>query len=307
MESELLPDVRKFLDDLNKNGPYNYDVEHIRRAAAFLPAMDCPPKPLTVIKDLEAECSIGKIKFRFFDRRETRAPCPILIYFHGGAFVAGSIVSHTTICTELADYLDIPVVLPEFRLAPEYTFPAAIDDCEAFSRFIANSPTIIDREVTGLVVAGDSSGGTTAIVISQILRDNPARVPVILQAPLYPLPNPEGEYYSVVKFAEGYYGTKETHEIYKKVYNPIIDDPRFSPILGKHHDMPKTVIVTCEYDMHRDSGRDYATKLIQHGNKVTFLEFKGMIHAFAGFRKLIPSAELAFEQVLSHIRTNLEE
>ena len=83
--------------------------------------------------------------------------------------------------------MDLPVIAVDYRLAPEAPFPAAPDDCEAATRWIASNPAELGRQATGLIPMGDSAGGNLAIVTTNALSKKPADVPVILQVPLYPV------------------------------------------------------------------------------------------------------------------------
>jgi acetyl esterase len=88
----------------------------------------------------------------------------------------------------------MPIVSVEYRLAPEHPWPAGVEDAIAAARWIAESPEALEREVTGLVSAGDSAGGNFAIIVALALRDEPAAVPVLAQWPIYPAADPAKGY-----------------------------------------------------------------------------------------------------------------
>lgn len=301
----MKPDVQQFLENLNaaSSGAALTSYLDYRESVKSVPLMDAEPVPMKFIKDIE----YNDIKMRVFDRRENRGPSPVVVYFHGGGFVGGNAESHGSICTAIADYLDIPVILPEYRLAPEHPWPAQPDDCEMITRYIATSPEQLEREVTGLVLCGDSGGATLSIIVSQALRDSPAQVPVLLQAPICPLVDIEGSYPSKDLYGNGgYYYTEEAVNFFKQFYKADMKSHRMSPLFGKHHDMPPTVLATAELDLSRDAAREYAKQLIEHGNKIIYHECKGMIHGFAVFRRMLPSAKIYIDEVLELMRATLE-
>lgn len=301
----MKPDVKKFLDNLNaaSSGAALTSYLDYRESVKSVPLMDADIVPMAFVKDVVIE----GINCRLYDRRLARGPSPIVIYFHGGGWVGGGIQSHEPICTMIADYLDIPVLLPEYRLAPEHPWPAQADDCEMVSRYIASSSHLLEREITGLVLCGDSGGATLAIITAQALRDVPAQLPVILQAAICPLVDPEGDYLSRETYGRGgYYYTEEAGNFFKQLYKADMTSPRASPLLGKHQDMPPTILATAELDLSRDAAREYAKQLITHGNRVIYHECKGMIHGFAVFRRLLPSAKIYMDEVLELIRATLE-
>lgn len=296
----LLPDVSSFLDMVNKKIAQNTtttedEITKFRRLVDNNANTDIPPK-LMRTQDLISDKGLP---FRSY-HPVTDYTGPVIVYLHGGGNIAGGIVSHNSICSEFAYHLNVPAFLPEYRLAPDNVFPTQNDDCEDFCRYVANM-----ENVNGLILVGDSSGATIVISTAQRLRDNPAKVPVILQVPLYPLPDPDGEYESMDLFKSGYFTSKLSHDNRRKFYKPIVNDPRFSPLLGEHHDMPKTVLVTTEFDMSRDSVREYAKQLIDNGVDLRYLEFKGTIHGFAVLRKIIPSSSIYLQTVIDAAKNML--
>lgn len=297
-----LSDVASFLNEVNakiakKSASTENEVERFRRLVDGNVNTDLPPRQMKTI-DLDGD----GIKFRFYQPVESYEG-PVIVYLHGGGNIAGGITSHNSICSEFAYQLGIPAFLPEYRLGPEFLFPTQNEDCENFCRYVAGSNLGI--KITGLILVGDSSGGTLVISTTQALRDNPAKVPVVLQVPLYPLPDPDGEYESMELFASGYFTSKLSHDNRRKYYQPIISDPRFSPLKGDHHDMPATVLVTTELDMSRDSVRQYAKELQEHGTNIRYLEFKGTIHGFAVLRKIMPSSVTYLAYVIEAVKNML--
>jgi acetyl esterase len=140
-------------------------------------AGEADPLRLAVIRDLTAPGPAGPVRVRLYDARETRAPGPMVVFFHGGGFVIGDLDTHHAFCTEIAAALDLPVVAVDYRLAPEHPFPAAPDDCEAVTRWVATSPAELGRTVTGLILTGDSAGGNLTIVTTLCAAGGGARHP----------------------------------------------------------------------------------------------------------------------------------
>ncbi len=143
----------------------------------------------------------------------------------------------------------------------------------------------------GLVVSGDSAGGNLAIVVAAALRDRPAAVPVIVQAPIYPATDATRHYASFDSFADGYLLTRETMAWFGGQYRPVADDPRFSPLAGELAGLPPAVIVSAGLDPLRDQARAYAAALALAGVAVTYQEAAGNIHGFATLRRAIPSSQ----------------
>lgn len=268
--------------------------------------VEADPRPLAVIRDLACPGPAGDIPLRLYDAREQREAGPVILFYHGGGFVIGNLESHHALCTEIAAEMDLPVVAVDYRLAPEAPFPAAPDDCEAATRWVASSPAALGRTVTGLIPMGDSAGGNLTLVVANALADSPADVPVTMQAPIYPVTSDVVEDASRNQFAEGYLLTASTMDWFHAQYAGGADDPRNFPILhGKPACVP-TVLCTAGLDPLRDSGRKYAARLIDLGTDVSYLEFHGTIHGFANLRKAIPSAQADLHAFLSAMKNMLE-
>ena len=288
------PDVKGFLDYLNNvPGPkmHELDAPTARQIyVAMKEVADLPLGELAVVKDLTIPGPAGNIPARLFDARDTREPGPAAVFFHGGGFVIGNIESHATFCAEMARVLDVPVVSVDYRLAPEHRWPAAPDDCEAAARWVADSPEALGRTVTSLILSGDSAGGTLTIVAAMDLRDNPAKVPVIVQAPIYPAADTSKMYPSYEQFAEGFLLTRASMDWFNDAYRADVTHMRGSPMAGGLEGMPPAVIVTASLDPIRDQGRAYAGALIAQGIPVVYREAAGNIHGFITLPKAVPSS-----------------
>jgi acetyl esterase len=306
------PDVRAFLDYLAAaNSPTIRELGHIEARKVTLAMRDLADAPLgelAVMRDFSIPGPHGgEIGLRLFDARETRGPGPALVFFHGGGFVVGSIESYAPLCAEIARLLDLPVISVEYRLSPEHPWPAAPDDCEAAARWVATSPAELGREVTGLVLAGDSAGGTLTIVTALALRDHPAAAPVIAQWPIYPATDLGGRYPSYDHFGDGYFLTHDGMLWFNECYQPDFLHWRASPMRRDQHGMPPTLLLTASLDPLVDQGRSYASALIAAGVPTVYREAAGNIHGFLSLRKAIPSSAYDLRGALTALRAMIEE
>lgn len=289
------PDAKQFLDYLNNvPGPrtHQLDAPAARALFAAMPGVaDLPAGDLAIVRDLSIPGPSGPIPARLFDAVDRREPGPVVLFFHGGGFVVGSVDTHAPACAEIARVLNVPVLSVEYRLAPEHRWPAAPDDAEAAARWLASNPPELDRAVTSLVVMGDSAGGNLAIVTAMALRDAPAAVPVIVQAPLYPAADMSRAYPSFDAFAEGYLLTRDTMTWFADAYAADLPHARTSPLAHDLAGMPAAVVVTASLDPIRDQGRAYAAALATAGVPVVFQEAVGNIHGFLNLRRAIASSQ----------------
>ncbi|MFN2100523.1 alpha/beta hydrolase [Altererythrobacter sp. MF3-039] len=303
-------DVKALLDLLAQAGAPPIDEQTLEEARAGYLALhtmaDRPARELAVIKDLSCPGPGGDIPLRLYDTREEREPGPVIVFYHGGGFVIGDLDTHQNLCTEIAHHMDLPVVAVDYRLAPEHPFPAAIEDCEAATRWIAGSPAELGRSATGIVTIGDSAGGNASIVIAQQLAKAPAPVPVVLQVPIFPLAADATDTPSLAENADGYLLTARTMDFFTANNAADYNDSRAIPMLGDLTKTPPTVLATASLDPIRDSGRIYAAALANLGIDLVFLEMKGATHSFTNLRQAVPSYQADTESIFAAMKLMLE-
>jgi acetyl esterase len=305
------PDVTMFLTFLNSvPGPRMHELSPTEARAAMItmgPLAEAPTGALAVIRNLDIPGAAGAIPARLYDARNDRGPGMVMVFFHGGGFVIGDLDTHESYCAEAARQLDLPVIAIDYRLAPENPWPAAPDDCEAATRWIASSPAELGDTVTGLIISGDSAGGNLAIITTMALRDAPAAVPVIAQFPIYPVVDDSNEWGSYHEHGAGKLLTVETMDYFMNAYAPAAGHPRAAPLGLDHAGMPPTLVLTASLDPLRDQGRAYAGALIAAGVPTVYREAVGTIHGFINLRKAIPSANDDVAGALAALKTMIAE
>jgi acetyl esterase len=314
-EHYVRPDVRAYLDALEaKPRPPLTDalIAFIRGLPpGALPSQDLPVGELETNRTLAMPgpggAGAGAIKLRMFDARAERGPSPVVIFYHGGGFAVGSIDTHAALAAEIARHLDLPVVSVEYRLAPEYPFPAAPDDAEAAARWIVTNGAAFERTFTGIILCGDSAGGTLAAVTSLALRDHPAAQPVVLQLLMYPRTDFATVFDSQRFFDQGYALSRADMAYCDQAYRCEVENWRASPARADQRGLPPTLIATAALDPLRDDGRAYAARTIAAGVPTTFREFEGTIHGFATYRAQIPSARRDLAAILDAAASMLRE
>ncbi len=293
------PDVQAYLDNMAKSPrpPMNAaTIAMIRKIppaqiAQMMSGAEKPLGALAVDRTLSMPGPAGPIELRLFDTKAERGPGPVLVFYHGGGFVVGSIGTHAPLAAELSRQLDVPVVSVEYRLAPEHKWPAAPDDAEAAARWVAGNGKALAREVNALILSGDSAGGTLTLTTALALRDKPAAVPVKLTIPLYPMADASRPYPSTKAFGAGYGLNAPDIDFFETSLAANQNSPRHSALLADLKGFPPTVIATASLDPLRDGGRAFAAKLIAAGVPTNYYEAQGNIHGYATFRKAIPSAQ----------------
>jgi len=304
-EPFIRPDVRKFLDyieSLNRPKGHEVGAEAARKMmVASRHAFEPPASEIAVVKDIS-----GPVPMRLYDTRDERGPGPLLLFIHGGGWVIGDLETHEPFCIDVAIELDVPVVAVDYRLAPEFPFPAAFEDSLAAARWVASAPAELGRKPTGLFLAGDSAGGNLSAVVSAALRDDPADVPMLGQWLIYPAADPTVRYPSYEQFSEGHLLTKESMDWFEESYAGPKGDWRYSPLLKGAAGLPPTFITTAGLDPIRDQGRAYAARCAEAGVETIYWEAPGTIHGFLNLRKGIPSGQEDFARCLRYLKPWVE-
>jgi len=199
------------------------------------------------------------------------------------------------------------VIAVDYRLAPENRWPAAPDDCEAVARWVAESPEALGRQVTGLVLAGDSAGGALTVITALALRDQPAAVPVLAQFPVYPLVDKVDQFASYHALNEGYVLTAASMDWFDDCYQADLSHWRGAPLRASQEGMPRTLVLTAGLDPLRDQGRAYAAATSLAGVPTVYREATGTVHGFVCLRKILPSAQKDVADALAVLKTLIAE
>jgi len=228
---------------------------------------------------------------------------PALVYFHGGGWTIGDLDTHDVLCRQLALGARCVVISVDYRLAPEYPFPAAVDDCFAATRYVADHAAKLG--IGALAVGGDSAGGNLAAVVSLLARDTGAPA-IAFQLLIYPATDQRLGSPSHERNAQGYLLTRDAIEYFRRAYLPKADDWtdwRASPALVKSHArLPPALVVTAGYDPLLDEGRAYAERLKAAGVSVEYREYADMVHGFILFGGVLDTANAAVADCCTALR-----
>lgn len=254
------------------------------------------------ITDLRIDLDGFGCAARLYDPAPDRPDDPVLVYFHGGGFVLGDIEAYDGQSRQIAARTGIKVLVPDYRLAPEHPYPAAVRDAIGVVRWVGRGGLGVVPSV--LLVGGDSAGGNLAVTsTAAAIVDG---IKVAGQLLLYPaldisLHLDRSRYPSVQLFAEGYFLDRAVQEWFFRQYLPAPEralEPRASPMLAQLVEVPKTVIVTAGFDPLRDVGDAYHRRLRVAGHVSRLLCFDQLLHNFLGFSGVIDAASDAFDQIL---------
>ncbi|MXR51726.1 alpha/beta hydrolase fold domain-containing protein [Halovenus sp. WSH3] len=278
------PQVEQFLqlyDSMDVPELHELSPPEAREVQEQLSQAD-PDIDLPTVEDRTIDGPDGEIPIRLYDPRTEETETPLILFYHGGGFVVGSLDTHDGPCRKLAAETGYPVVSVDYRLAPEHPFPAGLNDCYAALEW-ASETDELGIDSGQIVVAGDSAGGNFAAAVSLLSRDRDGPE-IAAQVLVYPVTGDAAETDSYDQNGEGYFLTTETMEWFHDQYldDPIDEGniyvaPRLAADLS---DLPPATVVTAGYDPLRDDGALYAERLRDAGVEVSHHNFGGMIHGF---------------------------
>jgi len=221
----------------------------------------------------------------------------LLVYFHGGGYVVGSLDSVDSFCRLLCHKSGMAVLSVDYRLAPENPYPAALEDARAVWQWLQESrspsATLISEsdgrlqlpQKLPLLVAGDSAGAHLCISLCLSLRDAGLPLPAG-QILLYPVTNMASfDTPAYEQFGSGYILETKDMEWFRSCYLPdtsLWSHPLLSPLVSADPaGLPPALVLTSEFDILRDEGEAWAGRMHQAGVPVVACRMPGVIHGFA--------------------------
>ena len=238
------------------------------------------------VRDLTVAGEVDDLPARLYRPEGAADGGPVIVFFHGGGWVIGSIDSHDNLCGRMAAESGCTVVSVEYRLAPEAKFPAAAEDAYAATAWVAKHGADLGVDAGRLAVAGDSAGGNLAAAVSLMARER-GGPDIAFQLLIYPVTDLSEDYPSHAENAPlGYLLGPKSMSWFAEHYVGGVEgvDWRAAPITAESFDgLPPALVVTAELDPLRDEGEAYAAKLEAAGVAAQTYRGEGMCHGFLSF------------------------
>jgi acetyl esterase len=236
-----------------------------------------------------------------------------VFFLHGGGWVLGDLRTHMKFICELAIRSRSVVAFIDYPRAPEHPFPLPLEACITALTEVLESAESLQLDRTRFAIGGDSSGGnlTAALIFSLIERKLPLPARQIL---LYPVTNHDWTTPSYKEFRSNPNLSQATMEWFWNNYlaeKSLGADPRVSPLQAANEifaQFPPTLLITCEYDVLRDEGEQFAAHLIRAGVDVTALRWLGALHGFLVTESLSAStsAQTCIDAIAQYLRRAFE-
>ncbi len=292
----LNPAIEGLLAMMAQAPAIDFDTATVDAARAIFdnPLAFGEPPAVEAVKDIKITLPGRSLDARLYVPEGAGKRPGLIVYFHGGGWVIGTIDTHDVPCRALARSSGAAILSVAYRLAPEHPYPIPADDCYAATVWAVENAAQLGIDASKLAVAGDSAGGNLAGAVAIMARD--ASGPQIAhQLLIYPVTdydfdrpsygaNGGGDYYlstvGMKWFWDHYLGARAPADA------PLAVILRQSDLSG----LPSATVITAEYDPLRDEGDAYATKLSAAGVSVDGVCAPGMIHGFFNMVQIVPDA-----------------
>jgi acetyl esterase/lipase len=220
-----------------------------------------------------------------------------ILYLHGGAFVTCSPATHRGVTSRLAKLSGSTLFAPDYRLAPEHPFPAALDD--ALACYLALQEQGFTPE--NIVLAGDSAGGNLALSLCLTLCDRGLSQPVRLAliSPWADLTLSDLASVSDDPFLNASWLAQASAAY---LQGRQAREPLVSPLYGDLSGLPPTLIHSASDEILRNDSRRLAAALARAGVSTIHREFAGMWHGFQLYAHLVPDAAEALGEMARFAR-----
>jgi acetyl esterase len=287
-------------------------VAMVRQGYAGTADLGGEPERVARVEDRQIPGPGGTVPIRVYQPRPggSGGPQPVLLWFHGGSFIAGGLDTHDRPLRALANRLGFPVLSVAWRLAPEHPYPAGVEDAYAALLWAAegDAPDLA-IDPARIAVGGDSAGGAVAAVLAQLARDRGGPA-VAFQALLYPNTDLAGDGSTYPSWAEndGRILTRADMERNFALYANGADraQPGLSPLRAPSlSGLPPAFVVTGEADPQRDEGEAYAARLRGVGVTVEHARYPGMIHGFFQMAGVLDAGRDVLDRTAAALRRAL--
>jgi acetyl esterase len=280
-----------------------------QQARAMMEQMRVPvqEEPVHEVRDVSIPGPLGPIPARLY-RPSAANNLPVLLWFHGGGWVIGSVDGSDPTARSLANQSGCAVVSVEYHMAPEAKFPGSVEDCYAATKWVTDNSASLGINPAKVAVGGDSAGGNLAAAVAIMARERGG--PAIgFQLLVYPVTDHNFDTPSYAANGNGYLLTIGSMRWF---WNHYLNDAseghnhhasviRTASLAG----LPPALVITAEFDPLMSEGEAYGERLKQAGVPVTCTRYDGMIHGFFGMAAALEDAQKAVAQASAALKSAL--
>jgi acetyl esterase len=246
----------------------------------------------------------GDLRLRIYLPGQPSSP-PVLAFFVGGGWILGPTEASDAVCQRLALATPCAVATVGYRLAPEHPFPAAVEDCYAATRWLADHAGELGLDATRLAVGGGSAGANLAAATTLLARER-GGPRLAFQLLVYPPTDHGADTASRRTCTDPVFFDFRSLEwcwLHYLAEEADGDDPLASPLRAQNvRGLPPALVITAELDPLRDEGELYAAKLAAAGVPTELVRYAGMVHGFFSMTDELDAAKQAQDLAAAALR-----
>ncbi len=284
--------ITRFL--LRRSNIWNKPLNEVRKTMEGIKETNSVPKWIGTAKE-----KINGVDFETFIHYEKKSD-KVILYFHGGGFCLGIYNANREFVAMLAETSGMDVYMPDYRLAPEHPFPAALEDAIAAYEGLLQNKGYSEKNI---IIMGDSSGCALAISALLVLKQSGAKMPCRMAfiTPVFDLGGRGDSFVS--KAAKDPFKLKDPLGI-AKIYigGNNATTPVISPLYGELCGLPPMLIHGAEYDVFLSDSERMAEKAKEAGVKVDIRLWKKMWHIFHMQAPFVPESSQALNEMCLFVK-----
>jgi len=226
---------------------------------------------------------------------------PVIYYLHGGVYIMGSPATHRRLVSYIARKSGMRALVPDYRLAPENRFPAALEDSlKVYRRLLQDG---IDP--SAIAIGGDSAGGNLSMATLLALRDAAEILPAacFLLSPWLEMTN-EGESRQSRAKVDPWFDPANVPASAAKMFSEFeLKNPLVSPVFADASGLPPTLIQVGDHEILLSDSTRMAENIKQAGGEVDLQIWSDMWHVFQFFIGQMPESERAIDDIARFLRS----
>lgn len=285
---QLDPFIKCLMAAQYKQGKSGFILEDFHRSRKLfdyqIQMLTSKPTTVKLVEDLRLPLQSGTVFARHYHPAPNKK-LPMLVFYHGGGFVVGSLDTHDEVCRLLAVHGKVQVLSIDYPLAPEASPQLLIQSCEDALAWVYQNRRQLKILKDRIAVAGDSAGGNISTVVAQ--RSAAKAYAPSAQLLIYPVVDFKSRHPSFFAYKDGLTLTGQDVDMvtafYAEQHQVALDDPLVSPTYGVLKGLAPAYVITAGHDLLHDEGEIYAIKLKQQGNKVHYQNYLDQPHGFVNF------------------------
>jgi acetyl esterase len=312
--ANLEPMTRHFLDTLLLTGAFPLSARSASKIRSALTKLQSGPigKPDACIKDITFPVGPrGEVSVRIVRPRHDVERIPVVMFFHGGGWVAGDAHTHDRLIREIAIGVHAAVVFVKYARAPEIQYPIPVEEAYAATAYVVEHAVSLNLDGTRLAVVGDGTGGNIAAAVA-IMSKQRRGPKIIFQVLFYPVIASNFRM-SFQDLHEKTWLTKQDMEWFRDAYFPdqesreSVTGSPLAATIDQLRGLPDALLITAEIDVLCEEAEAYARKLSEAYVRTTCVRYVGTIHDFVMLNALAdtPAARGAIGQANAMLKAAL--